>query len=135
MLYQKPGTSMRRPGSPSAAGTPRSSQRVTTMTGTLIQNTQRHDAKSTSMPPTNGPKIMAPVVSAVQRPIARDCASPLNDEMISARAADPGERLRELRRRVGELHAEPGEIGRRGLARRAPAQPYHRTLPIPHLGL
>ena len=49
-----------------------------------MRKTKRHESRSTNRPPMSGPAIMAPVVIAVQRPIARPCAGPRNVDVIRA---------------------------------------------------
>ena len=39
--------------------------------GKLMKNTQRHDATSTSTPPSNGPSAIASVVNEAHCPMAR----------------------------------------------------------------
>src|SRR5438093_7807939 len=62
--------------------------RATTQSGTLIRKAARQDSVSTSVPPTNGPRIVVAVDAAAHRPKARPCASPLT--VTVRRASAPG---------------------------------------------
>ena len=54
----------------------RANQIVATATGRLRRKIQRHDAHSTSAPPTGGPAIVTTPVNDVQRPTARPASFP-----------------------------------------------------------
>jgi hypothetical protein len=63
---------------------------VTTISGTLIQKTKRQESVSVRKPPAAGPAIVEIPLHAVQVPIARPLASPLNVAVRIAR--EPGTR-------------------------------------------
>src|SRR4051794_24497132 len=66
------------------------SSAVTSANGTLMKNTQRHDAFVTSQPPASGPITNATPVHAVHAPIAAPRSSPLKVDAITARPAGGG---------------------------------------------
>ena len=61
---------------------------MTTISGTLIQKTKRHDRVSVRNPPAAGPAIVEIPLQAVQVPIARPLASP--SKVAVTIASDPG---------------------------------------------
>ncbi len=61
---------------------------MTTINGTLIQKTKRHDRVSVRNPPAAGPAMVEIPLQAVQVPIARPLASPW--KVAVTIASDPG---------------------------------------------
>src|SRR5215211_5699049 len=64
---------------------PNASQAAASATGAMIANTQRHDAASTSDPPTSGPIAVDTADQPAHRPIAVPRSSSLKDASSMAR--------------------------------------------------